>query len=34
MSRALATASSRTQPVLPVGLDAARLPAHVAVSMD
>jgi undecaprenyl diphosphate synthase len=34
MSRALATASSRTQPVLPVGLDAARLPAHVAVIMD
>jgi len=34
MSRALATASSRTQPLLPVGLDAARLPAHVAVIMD
>ena len=34
MSRALATASSRSQPLLPVGLDAARLPAHVAVIMD
>jgi undecaprenyl diphosphate synthase len=34
MSRALATPSSRSQPLLPVGLDAARLPAHVAVIMD
>ncbi len=34
MSRALATASSRTKHVLPAELDRARLPAHVAVIMD
>lgn len=34
MSRALATPSSRSQHVLPAGLDPARLPAHVAVIMD
>ena len=34
MSRALATASSRTKHVLPAALDVARLPAHVAVIMD